>query len=65
MKSGEEWRIWSMTSQKYLVLNREALTSTASMTGSGEEDLSKSNVQNIEICFSMITQKLENNSIAP
>ena len=31
-----------MTSMKYLVLNSEALT--VSMTGSGEEDLSESNV---------------------
>ena len=44
MRNNEEWRIWSMTSLKYLLLtiDREALT--VSMTGSGEEELSESNV---------------------
>ena len=51
MRNNEEWRIWSMTSLKYLVLtiNREALT--VSMTGSGEEELSESNVLYRDVFF--------------
>ncbi|XP_029206370.2 uncharacterized protein LOC114970162 [Acropora millepora] len=41
MRNNEEWRIWSMTSLKYLVLTVNSEAPTVSMTGSGEEELSK------------------------